>query len=513
MANAIQTVGKQSEQIAEMKNAIVKRIAGTALAFPEPIIHKMLGLGLNPDDLPVIQSLCLLGNVPVSHMQYRQNVSEISRLAQMVTKLGYRRVEDYDIVVREANQDEFNEDGTPKMDGKYQARSKQPTVTIQITAARQVENAKADGRANGVQHIFFTDVIEDTEKAKEIFLRNGLDERLWCKDVVVARCTVKTLHPAAGLLGEQSSYGFYLPMKLEERWDDGSKKYVPTGKVVQNTVETGKQKDNYHPANIAKKRAMTSAARQITRTLYARNDVPVANNVAAVLNEANVRITEMQDAAAEHGVTLEHYIDHGAELEAQAEEGQKIIDEQIALNTISHGQEKKADQKKTVTSSTHEDSSSGAVTTFVPGPLDEIPVHGLTGDEYKDMVAAADKTMSAITTLASKECPELAAWAIEISAASMTAERQANPGMLAHLLSCIREYCESSDLDAEILVKYLCGLSLADEVKQEPLTILFKALVKEYDPGDGLRSNKNFSEEKVLLVRVLYGLLMEVKGS
>lgn len=533
--NTALAVGKQNAQIEEMKAEIVKRVQGTALAFPEPVIMKMLGLGVNPNDLPVVQALCLVNNIPVANMQYRQNVAEISRLAQMVSKLGYRRGEDYDIVTREANQDEYNEDGTPKMNGKYQARTKQPTISIQITAARQVENAKADGKANGVQHVFFTDIVEDAEKAQAIFRSSGLDERIWHKDVVVARCVVKTVHPAVGLLGEQSSYGFYLPVKLEEKWDDGLSKYVQTGKVVANGNETGKQKDNYHPSNIAKKRAMTSAARQITRTLYARNDVPVANNVAAIIGEAGVRLTEIQQSASDLGVTIDQYIDHGEELEAQAEQGRKILDEQVAINTIALESEKKADEKTTVTSSTSSSASSPAVegassrpvttsadavtvdshvnvdTSHISLDVDEAPVYEMSKDEWENVIMAADNSVTAMIDLARKECPELLAWSVEVSAISMTAQREPNVPMLLHLLSVIENECEASELEAQIILRFLSGTSMSHEIKQEVVTFLFKDLVKKYDFGKGVQENSKYSEEKMLMVKVAHGLLKEVQ--
>lgn len=277
--------------------ALIKRLTKNHLALTEDTQQVLVSQGIAPEMLPVMAAGCLSIGVPPNLLRYTHNVPTVVNAVKLITDFGYRPKEDFYISIFKSNVEVLDENGEPT-----DQKAKAPTVVVMTSAARLEENAKEDDRLRGLLHIVETGIVEDPKQAEAIFNEHFNGKRPF-KDAVVAYAELYTYHAKSGNpLGSgkpQVFYGFYAP------WT------IYNGKVQLDYNESNKPKDNYEAPQVARKRAASKAWRAVTRNNYPRDDRTVDMRRIGLIDSASTRLTELEQKAQHHGVSVETLIEYG----------------------------------------------------------------------------------------------------------------------------------------------------------------------------------------------------------
>jgi hypothetical protein len=268
------------QQTAETGTALVKRLE-TSLGLPDNIKSNLMAGGLSPNDIGVVAAACVSTGVDPRLLKYSNNIPPVIRMMDMMKNHGYIPGEDFYVSVFTANAKLPDESGAPTSQ-----TAPVPTIVVMPSAARAIANMKEDGRLYGKDYHIATKEIVGKE-AREIFERDMPSGNYVEGKSRVVRALLKTFVKGIGALDtpgdEPVFYGFYSPSK---------KNY--NGNIEDDYLETKKVKDNYSPVDIATKRAMTKAARYVTRTNYSRDNRPVDVRMAALIDGAQNRLVALE---------------------------------------------------------------------------------------------------------------------------------------------------------------------------------------------------------------------------
>jgi hypothetical protein len=304
------TYKNAQQQAQQISTAIVARLTKNHFVMTDGVAQSLVSQGLSEAQLPLLASTCLAINVPPSLLRYNHNIPQVVRALKLVTQLGYRANEDFYVSIFKTDVPVLSEDGEPTDD-----KAKAPTVVVMMSAARLESNGKEDGRLNGVLPHVETSIIEDAERAREIFNQNFSGSTKVFEDAIVAEARLYLYHRKNGNpLGSgepQIFYGFYVPNQTYN------------GAVQKNFLESGKPKENHEGPAIARKRAASKAWRAVTRNNYPQDDRPVDVRLAALMDTAQAKLTMAERIADSAGVTLELAIIDGDEIMARQQANDK----------------------------------------------------------------------------------------------------------------------------------------------------------------------------------------------
>lgn len=264
-------------------NALVKKLQENNFALVQGVKDALLTQGVPESELPQLAATCMVMGISPNLMRYPHNIPQVIRARDLVAQYGYRVGEDFYVSVFSSDQKITNEYGEPT-----DQKAKAPTIVVMPSAARAIQNMKDDDRMCGVIHHVEAEVVEDRVRAEVLFKTYAGENKVWCDEAMVAVAYLYTYLKNGQPMGSgkpQLFYGFFAP------------KYIHQGSTKVDYNEMGKPKDNYGPGDVAMKRAMTKAARHVTRSNYARDTRPVDVRLASLIEHAKTQLQLVEQHA------------------------------------------------------------------------------------------------------------------------------------------------------------------------------------------------------------------------
>lgn len=475
-------IKKQTE---EKETQLALRVEKQVFALAPVIKQSLINQGMTAHQITTVMATCLAARIPPVMLAYANNIQPILSAANKMTRLGHLPGQDFYVSIFRSNQQQYDEFGEP-LDGN---KKSEPTVVVMPSIARRESNAKTAAKLEGI--VFHTEPnhITDPVEAKTVFDRElGGTGEFWGKEVRVCRVDLYKYYKndkgqltAMGSGKPMSFYGFYLPYEDA----NGKKSYVETKKVMAN----------YTPSDIAEKRAMSKAYREVTREDFPRDDTPIQQRLLVLMDTANRALTGYEQEMTEYGIDIDQAVAGDYEI-IDGESEAPVIDAGTAgFDPKASGPE---NEKKTETSSGPEKSYA------VAGTIEKDKEIVLTGasehiaDAGPDKEEATDPTMF-FARAYNRVAGAAIAFCEEMSRMCGEGEETSIPKAHAVLLSGIRDVTGWDNVPvanygvekAVLLASLVCDLGINELPSQKASRTLMAAVVKEWEG----KSNSYYGED------------------